>query len=186
MNVLSGRKEPAPAGSFRLISPRTRLAIAVGGLAVLIAAAAAAQRPDEQPRPAVRVDAPVPMALEIPRLRQQGPWRPAAALSTPPRNPFAFDMTEGRPSATPSAALDRRRPVEVAPPPPLLPQLIGIVSDAAADGPRYRAVLVTAQGDLWFAAEGDSRDGFTVRHLTEQSADLVAGESAPAAHLALP
>ncbi len=183
MNVFSGRKGPATAGSFRRVSARTRLALAGGGLAVLIAAAAAAQRPDAQPVPAIHAGAPGPAAPEIPRLRQQ--W-PAAALSTPRRNPFAFDEDEGRQFATPSVTLDMLRPVEVAPPPPPLPQLIGILSDAARDGLRYTAVLVTAQGELWFAAEGDSRDGFTVRHLSGESADIAAGESVPAAHLALP
>ncbi|MEO8521854.1 MAG: hypothetical protein ABI603_10850, partial [Acidobacteriota bacterium] len=166
MNGFSGRKGPAAAGSFRRVSARTRLALAGGGLAVLIAAAAAAQRPDGQPVLAIHTGIPIGVAPEIPRLRRQWPWRPAAALSTPPRNPFAFNENDGRQFATPSATLDMLRPVAVAPPPPPLPQLIGILSDATADGPRYRAVLVTAQGDLWFAGEGESRDGITVRHLT--------------------
>lgn len=187
MNGFSGRKEPAIAGSFRRVSPRTRLAIAGCGLAVLIAAAAAAQRSDDQRVPAAAATIPIAAVPAIPRLRLPWPWRPAAAWNAPPRDPFAFaEATATRLERPSTAAAVSAGPADIGPVPPPVPQLIGILSDASPDGPRYRAVLITAAGDLWFAGEGDSRDGFTVRHLTEQSVDVAASEAAAVAHLTLP
>jgi hypothetical protein len=91
------------------------------------------------------------LAAEIARLRER--LRPTAAPQQT-RNLFRFSESSRAPVPAPVSLPQTAATVPDAPPPPPL-TLIGIAEDGEANGP-VRTAILTALGQLYFAAEGAS------------------------------
>jgi hypothetical protein len=108
------------------------------------------------------------LAAEIARLRDR--LRPRTPPERPSRNLFEFH------------AAPQPRAIDVAPPPAsdnviILPtalplRLVGVAEDEGPDG-AVRTAIISGQGDLWLAKEGDEiARRYRVLHITADAVDL--------------
>ena len=150
--------------------------IAAGGgaLAAWLAGAATSNRP-----PAAPIVTPPPpieargaeLESEIAKLHER--LRPSATPRQPGRNLFVYHTAAPRSAAPPPSALPpalTEAPAVVAPLQPSL-KLAGIAEDVDADGSPVRTAIISGEGQLFMAKEGDA---VTARYrVTKISADVV-------------
>jgi len=94
------------------------------------------------------------LASEIRRLHAR--LHPDATPREPGRNLFAFSAAPQRPARSAEAsAVAATEPIAVAPAAPLL-RLSGLAEDRNADGSIVRTAIISADGQLFLAKEGDA------------------------------
>jgi hypothetical protein len=147
-----------------LVSRITSIALLLGGAALIVTwivspASSAPQTPTAA-TPSAGTDSSAGAPIDVAPVRLPDAGAPPPEYRVPVRNPFAFSAPER------SRADDVGLPeVPAAPPSPVLPSLVAIMTDSTTEGDVRRAALASSSGVVQIVRAGESFGPFTVSEI---------------------